>query len=68
MTFYTSVDGDIVDLICYRHYGRTSGVVELVLELNRHLENYEAVLPQGVRILLPIIDDPKTKQKTKLWQ
>lgn len=68
MTFYTSVDGDTVDLICYRHYGRTSGVVELVLKLNRHLENYEAVLPQGVRILLPIIDDPKTKQKTKLWQ
>jgi phage tail protein X len=68
MTFYTTVDGDTVDLICHRHYGRTDSTVEWVLKLNRHLENHGAVLPQGVRILLPIIDDPKTKQKTKLWQ
>ena len=68
MTTYITVDGDTVDLICHRHYGRTDGVVEWVLQLNRHLENHDAILPHGVRILLPVIEDPKDKQKTKLWQ
>lgn len=68
MTIYTTVDGDTIDLICHRHYGRTDGVVEKVLTLNRHLENHGAILPNGVKILMPTIEEPKTKQKLKLWQ
>jgi phage tail protein X len=68
MTIYTTVDGDTIDLICHRHYGRTDETVERILTLNRHLENHDATLPAGVKITLPIIEEPKSKQKLKLWQ
>ncbi|WP_258087249.1 tail protein X, partial [Xenorhabdus bovienii] len=29
--------GDTVDLLCWRHYGRTQGIVEQVLEANPDL-------------------------------
>ena len=65
---YQTVDGDTIDIICWRHYGRTSGAVEIVLNANRHLAEYGAVLPAGVRIYLPPIEEPKSNQKIKLWQ
>jgi phage tail protein X len=68
MTIYTTVDGDVLDLIAHRHYGRTNGVLERVLARNRHLENYDAILPNGVRIMLPVIPNPKNNQKIKIWQ
>ncbi len=68
MTIYITVDGDVLDLIVHRHYGRTNGVLERVLEHNRHLENYDAILPHGVRIELPVIPKPKNNQKIKMWQ
>ncbi len=68
MTTYKTKDGDTLDAICWRHYGRTSGAVEKVLIANRHLENYDAVLPNGVIINLPVIEPPKNNQKIKLWQ
>ncbi len=68
MTTYISKDGETLDFICFVHYGRTAGVVEKVLCANRHLADYGAVLPAGVRINLPQIDEPKSNQKIKLWQ
>lgn len=65
---YISKDGETLDFICFVHYGRTAGVVEKVLTANRHLAEYGAVLPAGVRITLPQIDEPKSNQKIKLWQ
>jgi phage tail protein X len=65
---YQTKDGETLDLICWRHYGRTAGVVEKVLVANRHLAEYGAVFPAGVRIALPVIDEPKSNQKIKMWQ
>ena len=65
---YTTNDGESLDYICWRHYGRTASVVERVLTANRHLCEFGAVLPAGVQIELPVIDEPKDKQKIKLWQ
>jgi phage tail protein X len=67
MTYQTK-DGETLDLICWRHYGRTAGVVEKVLTVNRHLSEYGAVFPAGILINLPTIEEPKNKQKIKLWQ
>lgn len=61
MTVYVTVDGDTLDYIVWRHYGKTSGVLEQVLEQNRHLRQYDAVLPAGVQITLPIIPEKKSK-------
>lgn len=68
MKIYTTKDGDVLDAICWRHYGRTAGVFEKVLVSNRHLAEMPAVLPAGIKINLPIIDEPKSNQKIKLWQ
>ncbi len=68
MTVYVTVDGDTLDYIVWRHYGKTSGVLEQVLEQNRHLRQYDAVLPAGVQITLPIIPEKNQKQKIKIWQ
>lgn len=68
MTTYISKDGETLDAICWRYYGRTAGVVEKVLIANRHLAEYGAILPAGVRISLPPMDEPKNNQKIKLWQ
>jgi len=45
--------GDTVDAICWRHYGRTAGVVEQVLEANPGLADLGSVIPHGTQVLLP---------------
>jgi phage tail protein X len=68
---YTTVDGDMIDMICYRFYdGKQSGVVEAVLDANyaARLSEQPAILPRGIKIVLP--DLPSTLSKTplvKLW-
>lgn len=60
--------GDTVDLLCWRHFGRTQGLVEIVLERNPGLADYGAVLPYGLIVEIP--EAPEDKPETpliKLW-
>ncbi|MGQ5524839.1 tail protein X [Chitinimonas sp. PSY-7] len=59
--------GDTVDLICYRHYGRTAGVVETVLQANRGLAALGPVLPHGTAVVLPELPTPPTATLIQLW-
>lgn len=45
--------GDTVDALCWRHYGRTDGTVEAVLEANAGLADYGVILPIDTRVFLP---------------
>lgn len=54
--------GDTVDSICWRVYGRTDGTVESVLEANAGLAECGVVLPIGTVLELP---DISTVQSTK---
>jgi phage tail protein X len=68
-TTYKTRTGDMLDLICYRHYdGRQSGAVEAVLEANRHLRLAELgpILPPGLTLMLPELTEP-IAQTQKLW-
>lgn len=61
--------GDTVDGICQRVYGRTAGVTEAALEANRGLADLGPVLPAGVVLDLP---DPAhavhaTVPQVQLW-
>lgn len=68
-TIYITKDGDTVDAICWNHYGQTVSVTERVLTENRHLAKYGAVLPAGVKIVLPTIESKSVNnKKIKLWQ
>lgn len=67
MIIYKTKDGDTLDYICWKHYGHTNGTVEKVLENNRHLEKYDAVLIAGIEIILPEINTQKNKETMRLW-
>jgi phage tail protein X len=60
--------GDTVDSLCWRHYGTTRGMNELVLEANPGLAAIGAILPIGHEVELP--ERPPaaaTQQITYLW-
>ncbi|GAB6176905.1 tail protein X [Desulfobaculum senezii] len=57
----------MVDAICQRHYGRTAGVVESVLEANPDLADLGPVLDAGVVIVLPELPAPEPDEGVSLW-
>lgn len=48
-----SQQGDTVDLLCWRFYGRTDGTVEAVLEANPGLADLGLMLPLGTLVEMP---------------
>ncbi len=64
----TALQNDTVDAICWREYGRSSGVVELVLSANPKLAEFGVFIPMGTQVTLPEIETPQqTKQTINLW-
>ena len=53
MTAYRTRDGDMLDWICWKHYGQTEGAVEAVLDANPHLADLGPVYEAGTLITLP---------------
>ncbi|MDR5883603.1 tail protein X [Caballeronia sp. LZ032] len=49
----TTQQGDTVDALCWRVYGRTDGTVEAVLEANAGLADLGLVLPLGTVVDMP---------------
>lgn len=69
MTTYRTRDGDMLDAICWRHYGSESAV-PAALEANRELAGYGPVLPAGVLIELPALAESDTLSDVptvRLW-
>lgn len=59
---------DTVDAICWREYGRSSGIVEKVLEANPKLAEFGVFLPMGTEVFLPDIETAQQiKQTIQLW-
>lgn len=65
---YRTRDGDSLDAICWRHYGRQAGAVEAVLEANPGLSEVGPVLPAGFVIGLPELPQRAREIETvSLW-
>lgn len=63
-----ALQGDTLDLICWRHYGRTAGVLEQVLDENRGLAELGPILPMGTMVKLPAQPvQAGSKQIVQLW-
>jgi len=59
---------DTVDALCWRHYGRTAGVTEAVLEANPGLADLGPILPQGVMVNMPEAQSTApVRQMVNLW-
>lgn len=67
MTTMRALQGDTVDAICWRQYGRTAGVTEAVLEANPGLADLGAQIPQGTLITLPEQAPQPQRQMVNLW-
>ncbi|CFQ52468.1 WPhiphage-related tail protein [Yersinia frederiksenii] len=59
--------GDTLDLICARYYGRTEGVFETVLVANPGLAELGAVLPHGTAVELPDVQTSPVTETVNLW-
>jgi phage tail protein X len=66
---YTTSQGDVVDYIAWKQYGRCdASVLNNVLAANPGLADLGAVLPAGVQITLPDIVLPaNTTNAVSLW-
>ncbi len=60
-----ALQGDTLDAICVRYYGRTEGVVETVLAANPELG---AVLPHGTAVELPDVQTAPVAETVNLWE
>ena len=67
MITYVTKDGDVLDAICWKYYGSTSGTVEKVLEANRHLAELGSIFTAGVKIILPDLTGEEETESVKLW-
>ncbi|MEI4262774.1 tail protein X [Roseovarius sp. D0-M9] len=66
--FYLSEDGDTVDRVVWKHYGRQdAGLVQRVLEANRGVAALGPILPLGTRVNLPVEAQPKAEEAVRLW-
>ncbi|MDA7086497.1 tail protein X [Pseudomonas sp. SA3-5] len=59
--------GDTVDALCWRHYGRTAGVTEAVLEANPGLADNGPIIAQGALVLMPDEAPQPQRQMVNLW-
>lgn len=59
---------DTVDALCWRHYGRTAGVTEAVLDANPGLADHGPTLPQGLLVKMPEAQAAAPqRQMVNLW-
>ncbi|HAS88000.1 MAG TPA: phage tail protein [Desulfovibrio sp.] len=66
-TKYMTIDGDMLDALCFKHYGRENAVAA-VLEANPGLAEKGSVFEAGVVIVFPDLDETETETATvKLW-
>ncbi|MEA1606160.1 tail protein X [Pseudomonas spirodelae] len=66
-TTLRALQGDTVDALCWRHYGRTAAVTEAVLDANPGLADHGAQIPQGTAVLMPDEAPQPQRQMVNLW-
>jgi len=64
---YRTIDGDVLDAVIKRFYGRGPDALAAVLDANPHIRHAPAVLPAGLEITLPHLPAPKPKPIIQLW-
>ncbi|MDX6920598.1 tail protein X [Enterobacter roggenkampii] len=62
-----AMQGDTLDALCARYYGRTENVVETVLQANPGLSELGVILPHGTAIDLPDVETSPAVETLNLW-
>jgi len=68
---YITSEGDMLDAIAWKHYGRHDAVIaiyEASYRLSRLVDAHDLILPAGIEIFLPDLA-PQSEPRTqiKLW-
>jgi phage tail protein X len=66
-SLYLTAEGDTLDWLCWRHYGRTAGTVEAVLSANPGLAHQGPELPAGLFVWLPEVPAAPEATAPRLW-
>lgn len=66
MKLVIASDGDMLDTLVFKHYGRHD-VLEMVLQANRHLATSPLTLTAGTLVNLPDIPPPPEKPLVRIW-
>ncbi len=64
MTIVTSIQGETLDRLCYRHY-RTNTMLERVIEENPDIDTSKVILAENTPVFMPEIQARITR--TRLW-
>ncbi|MCG5240470.1 tail protein X [Azospirillum doebereinerae] len=64
---YVTRDGDTVDWIAWKHYGKADGAMEAVLAANHGLADAGPVLAAGLTITLPDLPTPAVERLLRIW-
>ncbi|QAU22899.1 phage tail protein [Dyella sp. M7H15-1] len=69
MAAYVTRQGDVLDVVALKHYGRvSSSIVTAILEANYDLSEHGPILPGGLAIDLPDMTLPSSVQNgVSLW-
>ena len=62
-----TIQGETVDEICWRFYGRTTDMTETVLLANPGLAEKGAVMPAGLLIEMPNVTAEPGQPLIQLW-
>ncbi|MGH1606244.1 tail protein X [Yersinia proxima] len=62
-----ALQGDTLDALCWRHYGRTQDVLEQVYDANPWLSELGAILPHGYPVELPDMAPAAQRETVQLW-
>ena len=64
---YRTRQGDTVDYIAWKYYGRQNGTAEAILEANPGLATRGPVLAENIIITLPDMSDPPQGETIRMW-
>lgn len=60
-------EGDSVDLIAFRRFGASNGPTESILDANPGLAAHGPLLPDGLKVIIPVPVQKDRKQSARLW-
>ncbi len=61
------LQGDTLDALCWRYYGRTQDVLEQVYDATPGLSELGAILPRGYPVELPDMAPAAQRETVQLW-
>lgn len=67
MKLYQTIQGEMIDAICYNIFGFESGFLEEVLEMNPGIAALDDPLPTGTILKLPEKPAIKKREVVALW-